>query len=99
LKIVEQQLLHSLRETPFETDYSVSAAVLVLLRLTTAAQQREWLARERAPRDGRDWHCIEGRWIYTEQPASEEPPRDRHPLFRFPPLSKPAPRTQARAKS
>jgi hypothetical protein len=81
VKIVEQQLLHSLRETPFETDCSISVAVLASLQLATAEQQRVWLHRHREPRDGKQWHCIGGRWVYTARPEVEEPRKPDAPLF------------------
>lgn len=82
LKIVEQQLLHSLRETPVETDCSISVALLRLLQLVTADDQRAWLDRHRAPQEGKSWRCIEERWVYTALPVEEEEPRRPDaPLF------------------
>jgi hypothetical protein len=88
LKIVEQQLLHSLRETPFETDYSVSVAVLTLLQLATAEQQRRWLQEQREPRAGKAWHRIADCWVFTAQPEVEAPREPSPSLFPRPVLPK-----------
>lgn len=95
VKIVEQQLLHSLRETPVETDCSISVALLRLLQLATAEDQRAWLDRHRAPQAGKSWHCIAERWVFTAEVEEDEPRRPDALLF--PRATLPQPKSPAPA--
>ena len=71
LNVVEQQLLSALRETPPETDCSVSVKVLESLGFIAVSQQEQWLCRERAPREGKRWYRSGDRWEYCVQPPEE----------------------------
>lgn len=71
LNVVEQQLLFALRETPPETDCSVSARVLESLGHATPAEQEKWLTLHRAPREGKRWFCSGDRWEYCVSPPDE----------------------------
>lgn len=68
LNVVEQQLLAALRETPAETDCSVSTHVLVSLDIVTSAEQEQWLSLHRSPRDGKRWFQVGDRWEYCRVP-------------------------------
>ena len=81
MNVVEQQLLSALRETPIETDCSVSFGVLETLGYTTRHQQEQWLNRHRSPRDGKLWHATEEHWEYCCQPQAIE--RDPPPALRI----------------
>ena len=85
MNVVEQQLLSALRETPPETDCSVSVKVLESLGFIVAAQQEQWLCRERAPREGKRWYCAGDRWEYCTQPP-EDGGRDTKSLGLRPPV-------------
>jgi hypothetical protein len=75
LNVVEQQLLSALRETPLETDCSVSMQVLEALGHITPTQQEQWLSKHRTPRDGKRWFAAGDRWEYcTPAPEPERAP-------------------------
>jgi hypothetical protein len=81
LKIIEQQLLNTLRETPFETDCSVSADVLRILGLLTPDSQRAWLNAQRPLQGVKTWHLHDTHWLYAEPPAEPDSPPSRPPLL------------------
>lgn len=71
LNVVEQQLLFALRETPAETDCSVSARVLESLGHATPAEQEKWLSQHRPSREGKRWFCTGDRWEYCASAPDE----------------------------
>jgi len=71
--VIEQQLLSALRETPLETDCTVSVEVLKSLGHRTPDHQLVWLMTHRPATNGKRWHCTGGHWEYCEAlPESQE---------------------------
>jgi hypothetical protein len=81
---IEQQLIGALAETPHETDCSISAALLSGLGLKDGKLQANWLNTHRPAHEGKSWHQIENRWVYTVQQAAVETVK---PPFTRPPFS------------
>ena len=65
MKAVEQQLVSALRDTPAETDCSISMETLRALGLETPGEQARWLALQRPAGGGRDWHFFSGYWDFA----------------------------------
>ena len=80
MKFVEEQLLSALRETPIETDCSVSVKVLEMIGLKTADDQQGWLTKHRAPSAGKGWHLTGERWEFTANPDASVPLQESFPL-------------------
>lgn len=66
--VIEQQLLSALRETPLETDCSVSVEVLKSLGHRSPDMQHSWLAAHRPAANGKQWYCTGQHWEYCQQP-------------------------------
>jgi hypothetical protein len=80
LNVVEQQLLSALRETPTETDCSVSMHVLEALGHVSRFQQEQWLIRHRMPRQGKTWYPSDEHWEYRAEVAEVAAPPVHAPL-------------------
>ena len=80
MKFVEEQLLSALRDTPAETDCSVSVKVLEVIGYKDHAEQERWLSQHRAPNGGKAWHMTGERWEYTANPDASVPLQESFPL-------------------
>jgi hypothetical protein len=80
VKFVEQQLLCALKETPPETECSVSIAILRIIGHHQFAEQQRWLCEKRAPENGKAWHMSGEHWEYTAHPDESVSMPDSFPV-------------------
>jgi hypothetical protein len=82
MKFIEEQLVSALRDTPLETDCSVSIKVLEMIGLKTAMEQHDWLAAKHPPRGTRGWRITTEHWEYS---LPEIEPAELRPSCGLPP--------------
>lgn len=66
MKFIEEQLANALKETPHETDCSLSTAVMESAGVRGHEAQRNWLEARRPAREGKFWQCDAEHWTYSE---------------------------------
>lgn len=75
MKFIEEQLANALKETPHETDCSLSTAVMESAGVRGHEAQLNWLEARRPARDGKLWHRDAEHWTYSESlPFSQDAP-------------------------
>jgi hypothetical protein len=89
VKFVEEQLLSAFRDTPAETDCSVSVKVLEMIGCKEHGQQERWLTQHRAPHEGKAWHMTGERWEYTAHPDVSVSLQESLPLSPHMPAPRP----------
>jgi hypothetical protein len=76
VKFIEEQLANALKETPHETDCSLSAAVMESAGVHGPDAQRTWLEARRPAREGKSWYRDAEHWTYSESlTVSQDAPR------------------------
>jgi len=69
VKYIEEQLVSVLRDTPAETDCSLSVSAMELAGIKGLALQREWLNKRRPPVGNRGWYLSNAHWEYGLPPV------------------------------
>ncbi len=88
MKIIEDQLINAFRETPLETDCSVSITALEMAGVKGQLRQLEWLASKRPAAGARQWHLRGEHWHFgvpTDDDTPTAPPTPVEPLPLRPP--------------
>jgi hypothetical protein len=76
VKFIEEQLANALKETPHETDCSLSTAVMESAGVHGREAQQHWLELRRPAREGKSWHPGLEHWTYSAAvPVPQESPR------------------------
>ena len=91
VKFIEEQLVSVLRDTPLETDCSLSVKAMELADIKGTAAQSVWLNQRRPAVGTRGWHLCNAHWEYGHPPV-EIPVREQL-SYAMPPrlVSAPAP--------
>jgi hypothetical protein len=81
MKVIEEQLLVALRETPMETDCRVSTDTLRVLSLLTTEEQFRWLCNRRPPGNGKRWQLSGQHWDFCAPPTDSPAPAYEPPSW------------------
>jgi hypothetical protein len=73
VKFIEEQLVSILRDTPLETDCSLSVSAMELADIRGMTVQEEWLNERRPAVGARGWHLCNAHWEYGAPPIEVQP--------------------------
>ncbi|MDO8545112.1 MAG: hypothetical protein Q7S40_32130 [Opitutaceae bacterium] len=92
MKFVEEQLINALRETPPETDCSVSTNAMEMVGVRSRLEQQRWLSSKRPAAGDRSWQLIGEHWHFAPRiEPDEDVTRSSSALYSIPLRQTPRP--------